>query len=281
MELASRVHLLVAPEFRETAALLARGVSLELQRQWPLIRIELNLLAAPPGVRNVRRLIVEALASMHTDYFVLVHMPLEVQRLVQECKLPAVLYGSPYPSITSLSSIDGDHYQGGRLAASRLIQDGLRTLTVFTREFSVPSDYAMLDGARDEMNDAGLPLSQYAWRSLPSDGNVSRHLVHQMLRTDGGPHGFICRSRHQADGAELAISEQKKHERIHAGIVLFDAGDPGASRTNTFPCLQLAERPLEIGRHLARLLVTTKQANKSNRHELVRFEIREPLNTST
>ena len=166
-----------------------------------------------------------------------------------------MIYGTPFPSITSVPWVDRDHYHAGRISAARLIRHGFRRITVLTREKPMPGDYRMLDGVRDEMSSLHLPIGDIAWRSLPSDIESVRYAVTDLLKDCTDRQGFICRSRPLADGALEAVAAEGLTLGVDAGIVLLDVYQAGARPALPFPYLMPAMSPEIIGQQIGNFLI--------------------------
>jgi DNA-binding LacI/PurR family transcriptional regulator len=158
--------------------------------------------------------------------------------------------------------IERDHFQAGRLAASRLIRQGFHAITIITRERPMPGDYPMTDGVRDEMSAAGLPLSAISWRPLPSDPLTVRHAVSDLLRENGDKRGFICRSRPLADRAAEAITMEGMRLGADAGVVVLDVYQVAARKTPPFPYLSPTMSPEEIGQRIGHMLLIQAKGEK-------------------
>jgi DNA-binding LacI/PurR family transcriptional regulator len=271
-----RVHMLVHQNFLKTEGLLADGVILGIQEKLPQAEIQFNFLPGNEEGAYVNRVLSETLNSKRIEAYVLVRTPLEVQRTVQASGLPAVIHGTPFPSIGAIPWIDRDHYQVGRLAAARLIRQGLRRLTIVTRERMLPGDYVMMDGVRDEMIAVGLPLSAILWRPLPPDNEVVRHAVRELL-SDGTPgHGFICRSRPPADGVAEAIADLGWRLGQEADVVVLDIYQANPRQPLPYPYLSPVISPEIIGQHIGAMLLRQAEGNKgSGDREIIRVELRE------
>jgi DNA-binding LacI/PurR family transcriptional regulator len=210
--------------------------------------------------------------------FVLVRAPLDVQRIIQSSGLPAVIYGTPFPSITTVPWIDRDQYNAGRISAARLIRQGIRSLSVITRERSMPGDYGLLDGIRDEMSAARLPISAITWRSLPADTDAVRCAVQVLLKNSKTPQGFICRSRPLADGTAEAISAEGLKLGTGAAIVLLDVYQTTTRQSPPYPYLSPVMNPEMTGRRIGQMLGLQAQSIRPTPdHEIITVELREPL----
>jgi DNA-binding LacI/PurR family transcriptional regulator/DNA-binding transcriptional regulator YhcF (GntR family) len=271
-----RVHLLVHKNFLKSEGLLADGVILGIQDQLPRADIQFNFLPADDEGPYTNRIVSEVLNSRQVQAFVLVRAPLQVQRIVQSSGLPAVIHGTPFPSIVSVPWIERDHYQAGRIAAAHLIRHEFRRLTVLTREKPMPGDYRMLDGVRDEMSSMHLPISNIAWRSLPSDTEAVRFAVADLLKQRERGQGLVCRSRPLADGALEAITAAGLTLGVDVGIVLLDVYQQATRPPLPFPYLLPAMSPEMIGQKIGNFLILQSKGVKlAPDCEIIPVELRE------
>jgi DNA-binding LacI/PurR family transcriptional regulator/DNA-binding transcriptional regulator YhcF (GntR family) len=272
-----RVHMLVHRNFLRSEGLLADGVILGIQETLPQADIQFNFLPSNNEGSYVNSIVAEILGSARTEGFVLVRTPLEVQRIVQASGLPAVIHGTPFPSINSVAWIDRDHYQAGRLAASNLIQQGLKCLTVITREKLMPGDFRLLDAVRDEMSAAQLPVGNLTWRALPSDTETVRHTVLELLDAVRGSHGFICRSHALAEGAVEAIASKELRLGMDANVLVLDVYQASEGRTRQLPYIKSLMTPEAMGQRIGQMLLQQAQGTSpSPNHEIVPVEFIKP-----
>jgi len=104
-----------------------------------------------------------------------------------------VIYGTPFPSITSVPWIERDHYHAGKIAAGRLLRHGSDGLTVLTREKPMPGDYRMLM-ACGRNGSLHLPIGDIAGDHCIGYRSV-RFAVTDLLKNPKSGQGFICRSK--------------------------------------------------------------------------------------
>ncbi len=71
-------------------------------------------------------------------------------------ELPAVVFGSLYPSVEGLPFVDRDQRRIGRLLAEHLLARGHKRILLLARQRMLPGDYLAIDAVRDTMDAAGL-----------------------------------------------------------------------------------------------------------------------------
>lgn len=281
------IHLLVHQNFLKTEGVMADGVIIGLQSALPGVDVQVNFL--PPGddTDKVNRVIADALRSPHPEGFVLVRMPLAVQRLIQSIGLPAVVHGSLYPSVHDLSWIDYDHRQAAQLLVQRILERGHRRVLYLGRDRVFAGDYLFQDSMIEALAEAGLPVSALTIRQLPADHELIKAEVRSLLRRDGMPStsasllasrpGIIAHTEPLAEGAAAAIRSLDMDVGRDITLTAATVYRLGGERPVCYPHIRTAVDPRQIGEHIGRLLAqqAVGQAPKPD-HEIIPVVLREP-----
>lgn len=77
-----------------------------LQSELPGAIVEFSLLPVDREIDHVSRIVNRALKTNENDAFVLFSMSFDVQQIIARTGFPAVIFGTPYPSITQLPYMD-------------------------------------------------------------------------------------------------------------------------------------------------------------------------------
>ncbi len=204
-----RVHLLVHRNYLTTEGMNADETVLGLQGRLPGANVQINLLSPDDEARHVQQLVDDALRSHEVDGFVLVRAPLAVQRIIAASGMPAVVYGSLYPSVETLPHLSRDMRQIGRCLAEYLLGSGFRRIVYLVRQQVLPGDMETLDAIVETMAAAGLGLDAFTFRAIPVDVDAVKAEVRRLLAHDipPMPTGIICRGVTIADGAAKAANE--------------------------------------------------------------------------
>ncbi len=209
----------VGPAFQPNASPAAlrvihiiKGLSID-ERQWtyvigdclhglhtvlPGYQVQSNILPHHNQADLVRQIFKQYTPDGSLAGIVLLSCPREVQEMVQELvnehRLPAVSFGSLYPNITSIPSVDQDQFEAGRLEAKYLIDRGHRRITVLMRDNWQPGDNLLADGINQALADSGLSYGVLSTRSIPEDAAMIKTELHRILSEDNRPTGLICRT---------------------------------------------------------------------------------------
>ncbi|MEX2185944.1 MAG: GntR family transcriptional regulator [Pirellulales bacterium] len=219
-----RVHLLVHRNYLKTEGMNADETVLGLQGRLPGANVQISLLSPNDEARHVQQLVDEAFRSHEVDGFVLVRAPLAVQRIIAASGMPAVVYGSLYPSVESLPHVSRDMRQIGLCLTEYLLARGYRRIFYLVRQQVLPGDMETLDAIVETMARAGLGLDAFTFRAVPVDVDAVRAEVRRLLARHEPPvpTGVICRGVTIADGAAQAAVEFEGKVGIDVGVTVCD-----------------------------------------------------------
>jgi GntR family transcriptional regulator, arabinose operon transcriptional repressor len=270
------VHFLVHQNYLKTEGLLGDGVLIAMQTELPGVDVRLNFLPNDNGAEDIARLIGEVIRSPEPEGFVLVRASLFVQRQVHASGLPAVIYGTPYPSVHGMAWIDSDQRQAGRLLAQYVFDRGCRRAIFLSRDRMLPGDQLFEDGLRESLSEADVPLSGLSTLYLPTDHETIRTAVGNRLKIDGAPLGIVARSEPLAEGAASAVADSGLALGRDVVVVLSNAYRAGNEKPVAFPYVRNAYTPQQVGSHLGRMLAL-QASNRSVQpnYEIIPVELRE------
>lgn len=161
---------------------------------------------------------------------------------------PVVLVDHVHPGLPSVSV---DHAAGGRLAAERLVADGVRQPAFVTENLTNPNFRARLEGFRQGLNAAEVELHATGIAQGGDSWDGGYHAMQQLLRQGKEPDGVFAANDPAALSAMQSLAE--------AGRAV-----PGDTRVIGFDDIHLAGRAglttvrvdkQELGRAGARLLL--------------------------
>lgn len=133
---------------------LLRGVSQRLA-DTPL---QMVLLMGEPA-RDAERM-ERYLRAGHTDGVIVVsaHRGDGLISALTETRLPTVFIGRPLTEDTTFAYVDVDNYEGGRLAATRLLDRGCRRIGTVTGPTDMAAGLDRFQGWADALTEAGMPI---------------------------------------------------------------------------------------------------------------------------
>lgn len=273
-----RVHILVPQSYMRNEGLLGDGVLVGIQGELPDAELQFNHLPRGADSTYVSNFLSEIMRSNSTPKgLVLVRSSLASQRLVAGSGLPAVIYGTPYPSILNLPWVDRDAATAGRLLTQDLLDHGYKRILVLMRSQQFPGDHSFMDEIRNTGSQAGLAPDELVLRFLPPDPEAIRHETAAILQNAGNTFGIICKSEPLYDGAVQAIHSLGLEPQKDVRLNVCDVYRKPSERPPDFPCLH-AETPTDaIGQILGEMLA--RQAAGERVHpesRIVPVELRIP-----
>jgi LacI family transcriptional regulator len=150
--------------------------------------------------------------TSNLDGVIILSLPVgdtEVQRLIEH-GLPTVLIEYPHPK---LSSVEIDDVEGGRIAATYLLEKGHRHIA-FLGDTDLP-EYAIhpvslrLTGFRQTLQEAGVQLPKELVRLAPYSQEQTRQAAHELLNLPQPPTAIFAATDFQALGV-LKVARQLK-----------------------------------------------------------------------
>jgi len=254
-----RVHLVVNNTYLATEGMMADGVIVGIQSVLPHAEIEFNHLPGSDDTAWVSDLIAKTARSQQAEGFVLARSSLTSQRLFQASGLPTVIFGSRFPSIQALPSVDRDHTAAGRLLTTSLVEQGVRKLGVLMRSQVLPGDHPFLDSIWQTSAELGLTPSDLTIRFLPTDDQAIQHATRDLLHQHGAS-GLICRSQPLAESAWKTIRPSKQKKIRDTLIAVSDIYSRNQAKL-PWPTIRAVDSAESIGAKLAETLVEQAQGN--------------------
>jgi GntR family transcriptional regulator, arabinose operon transcriptional repressor len=218
-----RVHLLVHRRYFQTEGCANDGVLIGIQEELPGCSVAISFF--PPGENETvfaDELVAESLQREERDGFVLVRASFDLQRRIAGSGLPAVVFGTRYPSVKRIPAITRDSFQIGRVLAEHHIAAGHRRIIYMPRQTLFSGDYETFDGIQAALRAAGFGLDSVVLRAIPSNEEVAEAAVAELLRHSTIPTGVICRNAKIAAGAERAATAVAGLARDQVGITVCD-----------------------------------------------------------
>ena len=155
---------------------------------------------------------------------VLLRSAREVQQAVQASGIPAVAFGSTYPDIKKLPSIDPDQAQAGQLAARAALDLGHKRFALVMRAQWRRGDNLLMEGFSRELGEAGIAADGFSVFSFAEDPEVIGHDVASLLDRKNPPTVLVCRSRFHADAAIAGIKEIGLKPGIDVDVISIQPG---------------------------------------------------------
>jgi DNA-binding LacI/PurR family transcriptional regulator/DNA-binding transcriptional regulator YhcF (GntR family) len=280
--LLQRVHFLVHQKYLRAEGVGQDEVLLGIEHELPGVAVQISFLPVAREASFVQDLIDESLHAKRTDGFVLVRSSYETQRIVQDRRVPAVVYGTVYPSIDRIPTVTADMYRVGVLLAEYLLQRGHESIAYFNRQLVYVGDQQTMSGITSTLRAAGKGLGALTSRFLPTADEVCLAETASLLNSESPPTGFICRTVRMADAVREAVRRQAQGQ---GGKAIKDVDvcvcdyylKPGEAVR--YPWARPSMGSEAQGRHLARLLLNQVENRGAGAvvHECLPVELVLPL----
>ena len=200
----------------------------------------LNVLSHHSSTARTRELLERLSSTGVVGGLVLVGCPREIQELVCEMAIPAVVFGGVFPSTRSLPSVDADWHAVGRETALALLEGGHRRMGLVMNDQWLAGDNDFFDGVSAALAEAGLSYGALVMRSLPMDEQLVSGEVRRLLEGPDRPTALIC--RHYFCRIVLEAARSLSLNVPEDLMLISDAQGPGLSQGLSWPivCPELA-----------------------------------------
>jgi DNA-binding LacI/PurR family transcriptional regulator len=176
----------------------------EIMSEIPNYRIQIDMVAETGDHGSVERVVKEHQEHGNIGGMVLFGCSLATQTAVLTSGVPAVVIGSVYQGTTSLSSVDIDQFEAGRIACRYLLDQGHRRILFLCRDFWLPGDNLRLDGVNAMLAQSGMDHDALIMRSVHGDTDTIKSEVALVLSGKDRSTGVICQHWYFADAALAA-----------------------------------------------------------------------------
>lgn len=253
-----RIHFLVHEKYLSTEGIGGDGILLGLRPTIPTASVNLFFLQYGQEASQVSRLVDQSLHSDEADAFVLVRTPYEVQRLISDSRLPAVVHGACYTGIENISNIDRDHAEVGRLVLSYVRERNRKKPVYMMRQIVLPGDKKFLDS---------LSTDTLPWRIrfIPSEDQAIFDEARELVAGKDRPDICICQTRRHAEGFAKAMEKSNLVPGEDIDIFVLHYYLVGRNE-KLCPHVVSAMPPESIGKRIGELLIDASE-NKPPVHE--------------
>ncbi|MFF3633470.1 LacI family DNA-binding transcriptional regulator [Streptomyces sp. NPDC002250] len=226
-----------------------RGVGAELSDS------EMQLLLIFAGSDRERQRLAQYLAAHRVDGVLLVsvHADDPLPDMLSQLEIPAVISG-PRSAAETLTSVDSDNYGGARSAVEHLMSRGRRRIAHITGRLDVYGAQRRVDGYRDALHDAGLPVDE----GLIEPGDFTDEGGRRAMTTLLGRHpdldAVFAGSDVMAAGARQVLREAGRS--IPGDVALVGYDDSAVARHMDPPLTSVRQPIEEMGRAMIDLLLS-------------------------
>ncbi len=235
---------------------LLRGISAELGSR------DLQLVLLMPETPADERRMVSYLSAGHVDGVLLVslHGDDPMPARLAERHVPLVVGARP-PKGAEVSYVDVDNHQGARSAVEHLAAGGRRVIATIAGPQDMAPGLDRLAGYRAGLEDAGLSrdASLEAVADFTHDGGLAA--MRRLLAERPDIDGIFAASDLMAAGALAALAAAGRRVPRDVAVVGYD--DSPVATTTTPPLTSIRQPIEEMGREMARLLITAIDRGES------------------
>lgn len=265
----ARVHLVVHQRYMKAEGLLADGVIVGLQSELPGVDVSFNFM--PPGSESqyVEELTSGIMQAGQPEGLVLIRANLEVQQMIVQSGLPAVVYGTPYRSISQLSFVDADQRAIGELITQHAFEQRCKRLLVLMRDQMLPGDSPYLDAILETAGRVGLSADRIKIRSLARDRQLVGSEVRDYLEESKQRPAILCRDEPLADAAVAEADRLGMRLGDDVVVAVSTIYRRGNEDPPPIPYTRYTESPVQIGEHLGRLLGRCTKQQEPRRTESI------------
>jgi len=151
-----------------------------IQKALPDCNLKQLFLPITDKPEHVRQIIDEILLSPQRQGVVLIRPSLTTQQQVTDSGLPAVIYGTPYPSMTPIPWVDADWEQAAYLMANQMLRRGCRCFAILLKQQVLREDNLLLQAFERCLVQAKHPVNLTV-RCLPAETEVIHYEITDLL----------------------------------------------------------------------------------------------------
>lgn len=224
------------------------GILSGIQDECPWWSVEHAFLVPGREEEQVDELIRQSLGSGQQEAFVLVRAPFQVQHLIEQSRLPAVIHGTRYYGIDRIPMLERDHDEVIVKVVAFLQRSARRDVVFLGRDVVLPGDQVVLDRLYRSLDGLRPPCF------LPPVDSCITAAIDQMLARTPAPDAFICSTRRQA---ECVCHELKKRDLVpgrDADVVLLYHYGPVPDNVS-YHFILVDNSPEQIGRRIGQILL--------------------------
>ncbi|MFI4861223.1 MAG: hypothetical protein ACIAXF_11135, partial [Phycisphaerales bacterium JB063] len=162
------VHVLIPMDYYRSNIMPGNIFVEELTQTLPGVSVQLHHIADADTTEYTLNLLNQLKAkTTNREGLVLLRSSRETQATVQDSGVPAIAFGSTYPDVKRLYSIDLDQEQAGRLAAQVALEQGHERFALIMRNHWRRGDNLLMDGFARSLGEKGVGIDRVSIVSSP------------------------------------------------------------------------------------------------------------------
>lgn len=224
------VHVMMAMDYFRTGVLTPEVFARGFHASLPGTDLHIHYIAEQDPLGAVRKIVEQARDSGGREGFVLIRCPQEVQQyMADQPGLSAVVFGTTYPGMARLCSLDTDMAGAGMLMTRYLLARQCQKLVLVLRHHWRPGDNLVLDGVMRELGNAKVDTGNLTIRSLPPiEAQVEHELEHVLTQEPQQATGVMCIGDFYARIADRVIQSKQLNVQLITGVRSMQPWDNGS-----------------------------------------------------
>lgn len=250
------VHVLIPMDYYRANVIPGNTFVEALARAIPGVSVQLHHIADAKTTAYTLDLVAQLKAKGgRREGLVLLRSSRETQVAVQDSGVPAIAFGSTYPDVKRLYSIDPDQEQAGRLAAAVALEQGHERFALIMRNHWRRGDNLLMEGFGKVLGERGVGVDRVSIVSSPEVAEVIEHDVAALLAQEPHPTALVCRSRFHAEAAIRGIRDRGLEPGKDILVIAVQSGplDDSAPSISIVPVINNREQVYRVGRTLLQI----------------------------
>ncbi len=207
---------------------------------------------------------IQMLTNIHADGLIIASSDPRIRELVENCTMPVVVTDRLAEKLMTCDFVHSNHYEGGRMAAMHLIQNGCKNIVCMIAGQQKSSAKARYDGYRDVCREYGMPEQVVECEYNFSEGDEKTELL---LKNFPHVDGIIACNDMVAISVIKVLN--RHHIRIPEDVQLIGFDDIQVASLIT-PALTTIAQPVdEIGKKAVELILAHGQDKEMSCQEYI------------
>jgi len=216
------VHVVMTMDYQRAARVRAEVLVSRLSTVMPEAVVEVHYVVRHDGMRHLQPLIDRIdRQEQITEGLVLIRSTRAMQLAVQQSRVPAVVFGSPYIGVESLPWLEVDQAATGRAMIRHAMRDGHDgALLLLMRDDWRQGDNALVGSILDEANELGIGAGRIQLLSIPHEEEHIRLELEGRLTAKSSIRGVLCRSQLYGQVATEVLGKLSTKARSKVSVVM-------------------------------------------------------------
>jgi DNA-binding LacI/PurR family transcriptional regulator len=242
-----------------------------IQAASPSTAVQVHYVPEDDPYSYMKRTLPQIKTNSDSEGMILIRSSEEVQRHIASESVNAVVFGSVYPGVKNLASLDVDQSQTGALMAREAVGKKFGNYVLLMSNQWRSGDNILLSSILETFGKAGVNMGAFSQRSLPTIKDIVEAEVHRILTDAEDSVMFMCRSDYFADIVVETANSMGLFYGEDFGVI--SGGHFRSSSTRKYPCVM---PKLSVRQQITKLVEMLKDGmNKKerNNHSIIEVEL--------